>query len=71
MTKQTPLRAIRQKCLDCCCGNRAEVRRCELRNCSLFPYRLGHRPKEGIYTTPEHLPENPPENPGVPVSEGV
>lgn len=69
--KLTPLKAIRAKCLDCCAGQVAEVRRCELRNCPLHQYRFGHRPAEGTDTSPEHLPENPPENPGVPVSEGV
>lgn len=67
----TPMRAIRQKCLDCCAGQVAEVRRCTVENCPLFPYRFGKRPKEGIYTTPEHLPENTAENRGVFVREGA
>ena len=71
MTKATPLKAIRAKCLDCACGNRAEVRRCELGKCPLHPYRFGKRPNEGKDTTPEHLPGKPPENPGVPVREKV
>ena len=33
--------AIREKCLDCCCGNRAEVRRCTATKCPLWRYRLG------------------------------
>ena len=45
MENNTPMRAIRLKCLDCCCGASAEVRRCPLDNCPLYPYRLGHRPK--------------------------
>lgn len=69
--KLTPLKTIRAKCLDCCCGNRAEVHRCELGKCPLHPYRFGKRPKEGKDTTPEGLPENPPENPIVPVPEEV
>lgn len=48
----TPLRAIRGKCRDCCCGSVTEVRRCPCQTCSLWPYRLGHRPKaEGASTT--------------------
>lgn len=43
----TPIKAIRAKCLDCCCGNMAEVRRCPAEKCSLHPYRMGHRPKIG------------------------
>ena len=42
----TPMKAIRAKCLDCCCGQAKEVRSCPCENCPLFPYRMGHRPKE-------------------------
>lgn len=35
-------RAIRLKCLDCCCGNSAEVRRCTATKCSLWRYRMGN-----------------------------
>ena len=42
--KLTPLRAIRKKCIDCCCGNKREVRLCPLERCPLWPYRMGHRP---------------------------
>ena len=45
----TPIKAIRAKCLDCMCGNAAEVRRCPCEDCSLFPYRMGHRPKSATY----------------------
>lgn len=34
-------KAIRLKCLDCCCGNMAEVRKCEITTCSLWRYRMG------------------------------
>jgi hypothetical protein len=27
---QNPLKAIRERCLDCCCGNASEVRKCTL-----------------------------------------
>lgn len=40
----TPLRAIRAKCVDCCCGSVVEVRRCTITTCALWPYRMGHRP---------------------------
>lgn len=40
------LKAIRAKCLDCCCGQAAEVRLCFLPNCSLYPYRFGKLPEE-------------------------
>lgn len=45
MAKLTPIKAIRKKCLDCCCGQIVEVRRCNIETCALHPYRMGHRPK--------------------------
>jgi hypothetical protein len=38
------LDVIRAKCLDCCCENQAEVRRCMAVPCALWPYRLGTNP---------------------------
>jgi hypothetical protein len=38
------LKVIRAKCLDCCCGSAAEVRRCHLKHCPLWPYRMGENP---------------------------
>lgn len=40
----TPLQAIRAKCLDCMCGNRAEVKLCVCHDCPLFDFRLGKNP---------------------------
>lgn len=40
----TPMKAIRAKCLDCCCGQSAEVRLCPIYDCSLWQYRDGHNP---------------------------
>lgn len=40
----TPLKAIRAKCLDCCCGSMSEVRLCTMTDCPLFPFRDGHNP---------------------------
>lgn len=37
----TRKKAIRQKCLDCCCGSAPEVRRCTVTSCSLHPFRMG------------------------------
>ena len=47
MAKRTPIKAIRQKCLDCCNGQFVEVRECPITECALYEYRMGHRPKEG------------------------
>ncbi len=44
MKPTTPLRAIRLKCLDCCCENSAEVKRCHIEDCALWPYRMGRNP---------------------------
>ena len=51
---KTPIKAIRAKCLDCCCGSATEVKLCPLKTCSLYPYRLGRHPKlKGKEMTPE------------------
>lgn len=42
----TPMKAIRAKCLDCCCWQAKEVRLCTATQCPLFPYRMGKRPKD-------------------------
>lgn len=44
----TPLKAIRKKCLDCCSGQVVEVRECPCKHCTLWPYRMGHRPEKNI-----------------------
>jgi hypothetical protein len=52
MKRLTRGEAIRAKCIDCCCGSYAEVRRCPCADCPLYRYRLGHEEdQEGIYTT--------------------
>lgn len=40
----TPMKAIRAKCLDCCCGQVNEVRICPCDDCSLHPFRFGKNP---------------------------
>jgi hypothetical protein len=43
-TAQAPLRrnaAMREKCLECCSRNSAEVARCQMVDCALWPYRSG------------------------------
>ena len=47
MSGLTPLRAIRAKCIDCSGGSRIEVRQCTVRDCPMWPYRHGHRPRIG------------------------
>lgn len=47
----SPLKSIRQKCLDCMCGSAKEVKLCtcdgiQSTSCALFPCRFGKRPAE-------------------------
>lgn len=42
----TPIKSIRAKCLDCCCGQMKEVSHCPITDCPLYPYRMGKRPKQ-------------------------
>ena len=46
MKTMTPMKAIRLKCVDCCCHQLKEIRLCRIKDCSLWPYRMGHRPIE-------------------------
>ena len=41
---QNPLKAIRGKCLDCCCGSATEVRKCMSVDCPSWPFRMGTNP---------------------------
>ena len=40
----TPTKAIRAKCLDCCCGQAYEVKLCPVERCPLHPFRFGKNP---------------------------
>lgn len=55
----TPIKSIRAKCLDCCCGSFQEVRLCAVKNCALYPYRFGKRPKTVNSITEDGKEENP------------
>lgn len=48
-----PLKAIRLKCLDCCCDSPSEVKECPCVKCALHPFRLGKNP----YRIPRVLSE--------------
>jgi len=41
-----PLRAIRDNCIDCCAGEQAEVKRCQICDCPLWYYRMGRALKQ-------------------------
>ena len=38
------LKAIRLKCLDCCCDSANEVKLCPCEKCPLHPFRFGKNP---------------------------
>lgn len=46
MERLSRSKAIRMKCIDCCCGNMAEVRKCPATNCPLWRYRMGRELKD-------------------------
>ena len=41
---ETPVKAIRKKCIDCCNEQYKEIRNCTVINCALYAYRMDHRP---------------------------
>ena len=41
-------KAIRLKCIDCCGGNMAEVRKCDLTKCPLWRYRMGKEENDDL-----------------------
>lgn len=48
---ETPIKAIRMKCLDCCSGQNKEIRLCTVINCPIYPYRFGRRPDKSVIDT--------------------
>ena len=44
MTKLTPIKAIRKHCIFCCGDQIKEVKHCQVKDCALYSYRMGHRP---------------------------
>ena len=43
MKEVTPMKAIRQKCLDCSCGSSEEVKNCFAKKCPLYQFRFGYK----------------------------
>ena len=46
MERLTRGKAIKAKCLDCCCGQYTEVKKCTVTTCPLWIYRLGKEVEE-------------------------
>jgi len=52
----TPLKAIKEKCKnDCCGGDREEWKHCPVISCALYPFRLGHNEKMKGHGNPQNL----------------
>ena len=42
----TRAKAIRLKCLDCCCDQRTEVKNCVAKECPLWRFRMGKEERD-------------------------
>ena len=54
----TPIKAMRKKCLDCTCGQFVEIKKCPVINCALYPYRMGRRPDQATIDNLERYYED-------------
>lgn len=62
MERLSRSKAIRLKCIDCCCGNMAEVRKCPAEHCPLWRFRMGREIKDTREENIEFSDENEDEN---------
>jgi len=49
MERVSRSKAIRLKCLDCCAGQAAEVRKCPAVDCPLWRFRMGREVKDDTF----------------------
>lgn len=49
MKRITRAKAIRLKCLDCCCESQVDVRECPTKSCALWRYRMGREERDDLY----------------------
>ena len=54
----TPIKAMRKKCLDCTCNQHQEIRLCTVIDCAIYPYRMGKRPDQLTLDTLKEFFEN-------------
>lgn len=59
MKNLTPTKAIRLYCLQCSGGAYSEVRDCIIKDCTLYPFRLGKNPNYKQVIDIIALEENP------------
>lgn len=50
-TPRSLIKVIRAKCVECCCGGVAEVKRCTAISCHLWPLRMG----KNVFRPPREL----------------
>ena len=68
----TPIKSIREKCLDCTNGSRKEIRLCTVVQCALYPYRFGKRPTQAIVDTiKDNYEKNPKPTRGLLDRKGI
>ena len=53
----SPLKAIREKCLDCSNGSYKEVELCPIDYCPIYPFRFGKNPNMRRELTEDQLVE--------------
>jgi hypothetical protein len=52
--EKNPLKALRARCMDCCCGMASEVRKCTAVMCPSWSFRMGTNPhREKRVLSPE------------------
>jgi len=56
----TPIKAIRNNCLDCTCNQPKEIRLCTIIDCACYPYRMGTRPSKATLDTMKQFYEKKP-----------
>ena len=60
------LKIIRNKCLDCCCDQPSEIRKCTAVGCALWPYRMAKNPFSNRKGNPSSLAKFSPEARNLP-----
>jgi hypothetical protein len=53
----SPRKAIKVKCMDCCCGQLVEVQKCTSLKCALWPFRWGKVDFKGAEFPPLFWPQ--------------
>ena len=61
---ETPIRAIRKKCLQCTLSQPKEIRLCTVIDCACYAYRMGTRPSKATLDTMEAFYKENPEYSG-------